>query len=136
MTRTCLIMSRTIKEAVRNVKCRPELAQTGLLLTHTAFAVIQALSTGCNHGSVRRHRPNHDGERAVWDVGVVQFDVQVVDAVLFRDEPAPVEPSVHLLGHAVVHAARRSPDSHVQLALGAVERDREGCCLADLFGKY
>ena len=63
----------------------------------TSFSLLQSISLGQDQGCVRSHLAHQHGERAARDVGLIELDMHVVDAVFLGQEAGCVQVLVYFL---------------------------------------
>lgn len=85
-----------------------------------------------HHGRVSCHGSNHNGEWTVWDMMIIQLDVQVMDSVLLWNKTETIESIVHFLYEAVFVTTRRCAHAGVQSSFGAIVGHRESTSFVDL----
>lgn len=85
-----------------------------------------------HHGRVSCHGSNHNGEWTVWDMMIIQLDVQVMDSVLLWNKTETIESFVHFLYETVIVTTRRCAHAGVQSSFGAIVGHRESTSFVDL----
>ena len=94
-------------------------------MLRTGNTRLQSVALRNDESRVSPEFADEHGKRTVWDVGVVELEMNVVDAVLVRQESTGVEVIVNLLDEEFIASTRRCVDEALERALGTVEVDRE-----------
>jgi len=89
-------------------------------VARTGFSLVQPVTAGEHQGRICSEFSDEHRERTAGDVGLVELDMHVVDAVFARHETHRVPIVVHFSHEDVVLGAGRRVDVSLDLALGSV----------------
>ena len=66
-----------------------------------------------HHSGISSHGSDHDGKWTVWNMMIIQFDIQVMNTILLWNKPDTIQSFVHFLNEAILVATRGRADAGV-----------------------